>query len=419
MTPTYQTDVFLSPERLPDNPPGMIYTLWVADGSTGDTAYLGQFGYDYSEVEFLNESGSVRADSNQFLFDGDIYRYTHMFVSIDTLDFSTSSPGPIMLIDDVARVSEDPVNLQFPLSDSLWWSTLRFNMETTSDNDRAANDGHGLWFANYRVDTTDIRDTFSMTSFVLHADTLHNIGDKTDTTSVIDTANYSEQTVELIYGLDTFAVEKVIFDYVYYTDVDSPWVVYRPEFTFTTGVSQRVIYDVFSQDDFELLDYSAWGWKYKGWVVTPVIPTSAIGEMTPPAGIYNTPYDSLMPGVDGGLISIGTFSNITAADDINLYAQSDRIPPFPGEDFLTNLPAGFAGNLMPNATGNSGTVFLTLEPDNFVTDTTNFPLIVFYGEIPDSRDTLLTAPYFTMDGNMHTNDMYEGFPSISVTFRSH
>ncbi len=418
MTPTYQTDVFLSPERLPDNPPGMIYTLWVADGDKGDTVYVGRFGYDYSEVEFLDTNGSARADSNQFFFEGDIYRYTHLFVSIDTLDFSTSSPGPIMLIDDVTRVSEDPVDLVFPLTDTLWESTLRFNMETMSDDNRATYDGYGLWFAHYRVDTTFIRDTFSMTSFVLDSVVLDDIGDQTDTNSVKDTANYREETVELVYGLDTFSVEKAIFDYVYHNDADSPWVVYRPQFTFSTGSSQRVIFDIFSQDEFDLIDYSAWGWKYKGWVVSSVIPTSAIGEMTAPAGIYNTPYDSLMPGADGGLISTGTFSDITAADDISLYAQSDRIPPFPGEDFLSNLPTGFNGDLVPN--GNRGTVFVTLEPDNFLTDTTNFPLIVYFREVPNSRDTLYSEDYhLTMDGNMHTNDMYTGFPSISVTFRSH
>jgi hypothetical protein len=71
------------------------------------------------------------------------------------------------------------------------------------------------------------------------------------------------------------------------------------------------------------------GWKYEGWVV--------VGDVK---------------------LSTGIFSNPNGPDNAAIYSGSMSAPPFPGEDFLTNAPAGFVfpGNL-------SGTkVVISVEP---------------------------------------------------------
>ncbi|MEW5994220.1 MAG: hypothetical protein AB1744_07475, partial [Candidatus Zixiibacteriota bacterium] len=68
--------------------------------------------------------------------------------------------------------------------------------------------------------------------------------------------------------------------------------------------------------------------------------------------------------------------------------------------------------------GNSGTVFITLEPMNFNTDTTNFPLIVLRGAIPtDSLEAVADTQELEMDPFVQTNDPYLGFPKVIVTIR--
>jgi len=423
VTPIYKTDIYLSPERLPDNPPGMIYTLWAANGETGDTVYIGKFGYNSTEVKFYDENSQIRADSNYFALETDLFSYTNIFISIDTIDFETTDPGPIMLLDDVSDPMDDPMNLIFPESDSLWEATVRFNMETTSDNNRYTYDGCGIWFTNYQSRSTYLQDTFALTGFTLDSIILFDIGDKTDTISIKDTANYSIDTVEVILGLDTFELVKANFDFVMYNDVDSPWVVYQPDFTYSLGTQYYVEYDDFTQDDFGLIDYSAYGWKYKGWVVSPVIDPAAFGELTPPAWLYNTVGDSIIPGEDGGLLTTGTFTDITKGDDSNPYAIGTypRIPDFPGEDFLRNLPGGLADNLnlVPNTEGNSGTIFITLEPENYVFDSTNFPLLVMICPIPEMREEVTSDSTFTMTGWMMTNDPWHGFPEVNIRVVRH
>lgn len=54
------------------------------------------------------------------------------------------------------------------------------------------------------------------------------------------------------------------------------------------------------------------GWKYEGWVVK-----------------------------DSKVLSTGPFIASNAKDDSNKYCGAGTVPSFPGEDFLTNAPAGF------------------------------------------------------------------------------
>lgn len=75
------------------------------------------------------------------------------------------------------------------------------------------------------------------------------------------------------------------------------------------------------------------GWKYEGWIVT-----------------------------NGTVLSTGRFSSPNGSDEAAPYSGSQMAPPFPGEDFLMNAPAGltFPGNL----SGSIVVISVEPEPDN-------------------------------------------------------
>lgn len=72
------------------------------------------------------------------------------------------------------------------------------------------------------------------------------------------------------------------------------------------------------------------GWKYEGWTV-----------------------------IDGQPVTTGTFTAVDMADDADPFSGSEPGPPFPGEDYLLNAPAGltFPTDL------SGGTVVISIEPD--------------------------------------------------------
>ncbi len=431
LTPVTKTDMYLTAQNLPTNPNGMIYELWVANDQ--DTVSLGKFGYNQMWLTYHLENGDEKLDSNHFVLDGDIFEYSDIFVSVETdPDDLPGVPGPVMLIDDVTEPSNNPIELRFPFSDSLWNATAIFNMETPSDSDRTTGGGYGVWFSAYYWSQDSVRDTVSLDSFKLVTKPDSSLPHDTFTTYLVDTINVRVLDTTRVFGLDTTRDTIVRFDSVLDTSDTWPYVVmddgagktifyysFSPD---TPGVADTFHYDNFVQFDFGLLDYSAYGWKYKGWVVSPQVPVSVVGQITPPAYAINyNQYDSLIPGIKGGLLTVGTFNDIAAPDDSNPYCIGPRVPPIPGEDFLTDLPPGLEGwqGLVPDEDDNSGTVFITLEPVNFVTDTTNFPLFVLIGKIPVTRDSVFGTAIadvqsFDMYNETPTNRPTEVFPKIEV-----
>ncbi|MCH7691722.1 MAG: hypothetical protein IIA17_11870, partial [candidate division Zixibacteria bacterium] len=122
LAPFSTSEITLNPQLLPANFPGMHYQLWVSNSQ--DTVSLGRFAYDNFNKRFLEVNGSLRADSNLFTLDGNIFNFTKLFVSVEEdNDPLPLSPGPIMLIDDVTLPSDLSVDLVFPLSDILWEAT--------------------------------------------------------------------------------------------------------------------------------------------------------------------------------------------------------------------------------------------------------------------------------------------------------
>jgi len=460
LTPVTRTEMYLwgdqitGPARmrvqnLPTNPEGMIYELWVANDWDNDrhTVSLGKFGYHQTWKTFHDENGDERPDSNYFVLDGDIFDFSHIFVSVETNpDDLPEVPGPIILIDIVTEPSSDLIELRFPLNDSLTTTTVAFNMETPSDTSgdilgrfgvSDISDGFGVWFSVYQEVVDSVRDTLSLDSFTLvtkEVDSLPKGTEDTFTTYLVSIDSVRVYDTARVFGLDTMWDTIVRFVSVLDTDFTSPYTVMDMSdtgtvFYYTVGDSLDIFhYDNFLQFDYGLPDYSAYGWKYKGWIVSPEVPVNAVGQITKPAYSINfNSSDSLIPGVAGGLLTTGTFTDIAAPDEGNPFTIGDqgqqRVPPFPGEDFLRDLPFDMSNwrGLVPEVYGNSGTVFITLEPVNFTDTTTNFPLFVLIAPIPTAQVNLIDFEYvleqFTMKTLTNTNDASRGFPKIVVDIR--
>lgn len=75
------------------------------------------------------------------------------------------------------------------------------------------------------------------------------------------------------------------------------------------------------------------GWKYEGWIVT-----------------------------SGQPVTSGKFTSATGEDDFNGFSSTMAGPPFPGEDYLVNAPAGLTFPL--NLAGGKAVISIEPDPDN-------------------------------------------------------
>ena len=413
-----QTILYLEPERMPSTPYGMVYNLAVAADVVDDTVQgvvdIERFGYDWETRSFLDAVGDPRADSNRFIFSGDIYDYGYILVTVQKKAFfggGIDPTGPVMLIDEIRDPFEDPLLMVFPHMDTLTSSQAFYHMKAVSDDDswgdtRTATNGAAIWFNTVNWETKTLRDTFELTSFIIDSNWVDNFGDDDCFEGVVNISGYETPIkVTRVFGLDTIMGTTVRFDVeTYVTCIDSgppPYLksnldslVWLTGLTNSEGVivpgdSLLVSYNDHVQIGGYWKDLTSFGWKYRGWVVSSVIENvnAGIGDMTPPAWVaYNTANDSLIRGIDGELLSTGIFTSLEQPDDGNPYISSEHgVPPYPGEDFL-HVPGAATTEvqLVPGG-GSTGTIFIAMHPSNAATDTTNFPLIVGSVQLPAFR----------------------------------
>ena len=434
VTDKSETVISLEAERLPTTPVGMLYKLWVADALIDDSIQgavpIAEFTYDFTTDTYMDENWVAREESNRFVMQGDIFDYRWLFISVQRADHTGPEVGSVMLIDAVTDPSYNDLNLIFPLSDSLAFSAVEFNMETSSDGRYPATDGSGVWFSVYEEREGSVQDTLALTRWNVEITYKDSFKDDQDScqTFITEIHSIDTMTIRKVFGFDTLDQVIVTFEMETVTECDSgQGYLFSTQLnlSYQTGVLIELIYDDFIQVAVALPDYRSYGWQYKGWVVSSIIKDQGVslGDITPPAWIaYNT-QDSLLRGIDGGLLSSGTFSNLDNADDINLYVDNPyRVPNIPGEDFLKNLPGGrdVAVNLVPGD-GIKGTVFITLEPINRYSDTTNFPLFAMTRDLPATRaEVEATEQQFTMWNRTNNNrDVLVGFPRVHVEIERH
>ena len=419
ITPDGKAYLTLNPERLPNNPAETVYELWVA--SDTDTLSLGRFGYNFANRTFLTEDGdSNRTDAGRFYLDESIDNYHTILISVEpSVDAAPNSPSAIMLADNTSSLT---IKLIMPYTDSLWNATARYNMVSVSDGSGFANDGSSIWFCNYDWSEKEIIDTIAIASWELDSgnyvgpnefilDTIV-LGIDTTTITTLDTIQVLGPDT-LGIGIDTITRTIVRFD-VIDTIVSSDYYPRSLKIVYTT-TTRDIVEEKFTQDKFEVPNMQAFGWKYRGWVISDAITPAAVGNFTAPAWSF---FDPILSNISGGLLTTGVFYDINKPDISNpfidsTYKDPPRVPLYPGEDFINNLPAPLTS--VPNLAGTPGYVFITLEPE-FYNDTTNFPLLAYIGDLPfSSGGAFASTQSYTLSGYMYNNDVFRGFPLVWVS----
>jgi hypothetical protein len=84
-----------------------------------------------------------------------------------------------------------------------------------------------------------------------------------------------------------------------------------------------------------------------------------------------------------------------------------RVPGFPGEDFLTNLPCGqttpYSFADINNYNLGTGDIFITLEPDNY-SGNSNFPVLLFAtANTTNDESVLSTIPAYNQISDTTAN----------------
>lgn len=173
-------------------------------------------------------------------------------------------------------------------------------------------------------------------------------------------------------------------------------------------------------------DLTGTGWHYRGWILSPRVDPAQFGTLTKPAWTMPS-LESYLAPPDAGVVSTGAFYRFDMPDIENAFIEQnphaspnlDRIPPFPGEDFLSNLPTGGPLNfILPGQTAPEGRVFITIEPDNYWDPDTNFPLILYSRNLPGYTAVSNTRPHsnanFELLNLYHNTNVGYGMPTVSL-----
>lgn len=113
------------------------------------------------------------------------------------------------------------------------------------------------------------------------------------------------------------------------------------------------------------------GWKYEGWTV-----------------------------INGTPVTTGTFLSTTAFDDADPYSSTMPGPPFPGEDYLVNAPAGLT--FPTDVAGGIAVISIEPFPDNSPAPFTLKPLV---GNIPSNATDHTTYMMNTNVGSFPTGSV--------------
>ncbi len=197
---------------------------------------------------------------------------------------------------------------------------------------------------------------------------------------------------------------------------------YQLIFDYRNTNTHSYMIDRFLSAHDELPDLDTTDWHYRGWVLSselapPSVPEGTFGKLTLPKWMP-VHYDIFLRPIDGGIISTGSFNSFDSADDENPYSGVSRVPPFPGEDFINGVPGGVSGFC-----AGEGTIIVTLEPNNYNSDSTNFPLLLFTGPTPAINSVNISIPHVQMFPMINQYSAVEnnpfGFPSIAVKINRH
>ncbi len=113
------------------------------------------------------------------------------------------------------------------------------------------------------------------------------------------------------------------------------------------------------------------GWRYEGWSV-----------------------------INGSPVTTGTFTSVSAADGFDGFSGAQAGPPFPGEDFLTNAPAGLS--FPTDLSGTTAVISVEPYPDNSPAPFTLKPLV---GNVPATASPFTVYEMGTNLGSIPTGSV--------------
>lgn len=249
-------------------------------------------------------------------------------------------------------------------------------------------------------------------------------------TGLIDTFEHKMMDFEFVAfpvnvsadTLDTFTLDTCLDETLYFSI--APFTDYIHQLIYGIDSSIHLL-DLFLSNYEEMPDLYDTKWHYKGWIISPYLEDDCpeLGRLSKPQWVPFAVSQVFGNPDDWPIISTGSFKSFDHADDANPYSDVRRVPDYPGEDFILNLPCGdsiyFASQ--EDQYSRVGEIFITLEPDNY-DDVTNFPLILFTtpSGIPNYIDVSDITFNHTQDFRLHNKSgRFEnnpfGFPGIDVT----
>lgn len=285
------------------------------------------------------------------------------------------------------------------------WTTL----DTTNLADLAATlDTLAIICIDTVIDSFYVPDSFAIDTFIHTRQSFQfyalpvNVTSKPDTVEILDSCSGATKN---------FVIEPFT-DYIHNLNYIS--------------VNRIVMVDRFLPNSEETPDLINTKWHYKGWAISPYLPTDCeeLGRMTKPQWLDFIIDQMFVEPDDWAIVSTGSFKSFASADEGNPYSMNRRVPNFPGEDFLTNLPCGrtqpyiFADSAHPLVA--AGDIFITLEPDDYDANT-NFPLFLFttrtvtpnYASVSDTSTNHVQSTIMLNVASRVTDNPF-GFPGIDV-----
>ncbi len=355
------------------------------------------------------------------------------------------------------------------------YSLTQFRLQDTTDvqsipgspqfpRDSARDDSSGTFMDTLGIDsiisvTYSRFSAFNLDTFTVNTVRafLHVESINTDTFILVDTIFIPGDTIfdttvgrpeTLTFGDSTHA-ETVIYQ-------ANRNYIFRTRHTVKSPSGDTLLFDTvrvnnFSNGFIDLPDLTGTGWHYKGWVVGPhrtaepsnfvrmnfgenlVVNWEKERRLLYGAGIWldtiidSTPIDTLITSYDetgDSTVSriVYRYSNEIGYNfpgDNGGYSMNRERPPFPGEDFLANLPVlpgitegGPAWNFLGTLT-DTAIAIITIEPDNYFDSTRNFPLILMGRELAPRPPNAQETPNLRLNNMpmMNFSGVTEPFPN--------
>jgi hypothetical protein len=359
------------------------YEGWaIVDGSPVST---GKFNLDANGN--LVDLNGMEIANGEFTVGGDLSTTTDFVLTIEPAGDTDDIPAMTKYLGGVVSGGNADLSVGHPaaLGNDFLNSTGHYILATPTDGEDTTDENSGLWFLQLPpppsagLDLPTLPDGWKYEGWAVIDGTPVTTGTFTSVTGEDDAAPYSgtvpgppfpgedflfNAPAGLTFPTDLAGKTAVISIEPFPDDDASPFTL-KPLIgmipidatdhttypmdnnaaVFPTGAVTITVNGAFAGLDLPTLPD---GWKYEGWTVINGIP-----------------------------VTTGTFTNISDFDDADPYSSTMPGPPFPGEDFLVNAPAGLT--FPTDIAGGVAVISIEPSPDNSSDPFTLKPLV---GDIP-------------------------------------